>query len=56
MTINPEAIGNDYQVIGTLDSAAWNQGKQEPWSFEQVREHLHDFKEVITFQRVPMEK
>lgn len=56
MTINPEAIGNDYQVIGTLDSAAWNQGKQELWSFEQVREYLHNFKEVITFQRVPMEK
>lgn len=56
MTINPEAIGNDYQVVGTLDRAEWNQGKQEPLSFEQVREYLHKFKEVVTFQRVPIEK
>jgi tetratricopeptide (TPR) repeat protein len=56
MTINPEAIGNNYQVVGTLDRAERNQGKQDPWSFEQVIEHLHDFKEVVTFQRVPVEK
>ena len=56
MTINPNAIGNDYQVVGTLERAEWNQGKQEPLSFEQVREYLHNFKEVVTFQRVPMEK
>ena len=56
LTINPEVIGNDYQVVGTLDRAEWNQKKQEPLSFEQVREYLHDFKEVITFQQVPIEK
>jgi len=56
MTTNPEAIGNDYQVVGTLERAEWNRGKQELLSFEQVREYLHDFKEVIAFQRVPMEK
>jgi Flp pilus assembly protein TadD len=56
MTINPEAIGNDYQVVGTLERAEWKQGKQDPLSFEQVREYLHDFKEVVTFQRVPVEK
>lgn len=56
MTINPQAIGNDYQVAGTLERAEWNQGKQDPLSFEQVREYLHDFKEVVAFQRVPMEK
>lgn len=56
LTINPEAIGNDYQVVGTLERVEWNPGKQEPLSFEQVREYLHDFKEVITFQRVPIEK
>ncbi len=56
MTINPQAIGNDYQVAGTLERAEWNQGKQDPLSFEQVREYLHDFKEVVAFQRMPMEK
>jgi tetratricopeptide (TPR) repeat protein len=53
MIINPQAIGNDYQVIGTLDRVEWNKGKQDPLSFEQLREYLHDFKEVVTFQRVP---
>jgi hypothetical protein len=56
MLIKPEIIGNDYQVVGTLDRAEWNKGKQEPLSFEQVREYLHDFKEVVTFQQVPVEK
>ncbi len=56
LTINPEVIGSDYQVVGTLERAEWNQGKQDLWSFEQVREYLHDFKEVVTFQRVSVEK
>ena len=56
MTSNPEAIGNDYQVVGTLDRAEWNQGKRDLLSFERVIEYLHDFKEVVTFQRVPVEK
>jgi tetratricopeptide (TPR) repeat protein len=49
MTINPEVIGNDYQVVGTLDRAEWNQGKQDRLSFERVMEYLHDFKEIVTF-------
>lgn len=56
MTINPQAIGNDYQVIGTLDRAEWNQGKQDPLSVERVIAYLHDFKEVVTFERVPVEE
>lgn len=51
---NPEIIGNDYQVVGTLDKTEWKQEKQGSWSFEHVREHLHDFKEVVTFQRAPV--
>jgi tetratricopeptide (TPR) repeat protein len=56
MTINPDAIGNDYQVVGTLDKAEWSQRKQDPSSLERVIEYLHDFKEVVTFQRVPAKK
>jgi len=55
-TINPEAIGNDYHVVGTLDKTAWSQGKQDPSSLERVREYLHNVKEVVTFQRVPVKK
>lgn len=55
-TINPEAIGNDYQVVGTLDKAEWNQGKQDPSSLERITEYLHTFKEVVAFQRVPVKQ
>ncbi|HEV2579426.1 MAG TPA: hypothetical protein VGT44_01125, partial [Ktedonobacteraceae bacterium] len=49
-TINPESIGNDYLVMGTLDRPEWRQGMQDPLSIQEMIEHLHDFKEVITFQ------
>ena len=47
---NPKAIGNDYLVIGTLDREEWNQLKHDEWSFGQIVEHLHDFKEVIKLE------
>jgi hypothetical protein len=56
LTINPEAIGNDYHVAGTLERAEWSQGKQDSSSFERLREYPHDFKEGITFRRVPVEE
>jgi tetratricopeptide (TPR) repeat protein len=55
-TINPEIIGNDYQVVGTLEREEWNQGKQDPSSYGRVVEYLHDFKQVVTFSRVPVEE
>jgi tetratricopeptide (TPR) repeat protein len=51
---NLEAMGNDYLVIGTLDRADWNYIKREDLSFRQIAEHLHDFKEVVTFSREPL--
>jgi tetratricopeptide (TPR) repeat protein len=56
MMINPEAIGNSYRVAGTVDRAEWNKGKQDPSSFERLREYLHDFRDVVTFRRTPVEK
>jgi hypothetical protein len=50
MKTDPEAIGHDYLVIGTVDRAKWNRVTPEPSSFEQVVEYLHDFKEVVTFE------
>jgi Flp pilus assembly protein TadD len=46
---NPEAIGNDYLVIGTLDWTEWKHEKGQ-LSTQEMIEHLHDFKEVLTFQ------
>ena len=56
MTGKPELVGNDYQVIGTIDREEWNHGKQAPLSMERLIEYLHDFKEVITFSRVPVKE
>jgi len=50
-TYKPQATGNDYLVLGTLDRPEWRQGMQDPLSVQEMVEHLHDFKEVVTFQR-----
>ena len=47
----PEITGNDYLVMGTLDRPEWRKGMQDPLSIQEMVEHLHDFKEVVTFQR-----
>lgn len=52
MTQNEQLIGNDYQVLGTLDRAEWDKVKQEPLSFPQMVEYLHDFRAVVKFQKV----
>ena len=49
-TTNPEIIGNDYLVMGTLDKPEWKQGMQDPLSMQEMLEHLHDFKEAVTFR------
>ncbi len=49
-TTNPDIIGNDYLVMGTLDKPEWKQGMQDPLSMQEMIEHLHDFKEAITFK------
>jgi hypothetical protein len=48
---HPEITSNDYHVIGTLDRPEWIKGIQDPLSMQEMVEHLHDFKEVVTFQR-----
>lgn len=52
--VNPDIIGNDYTVIGTLKLNEWKQDKDNP-SIQEMLEHLHDFKEVVTFRRVSNE-
>jgi len=48
---HPEITGNNYLVMGTLDRPEWRKGIQDPLSIQEMVEHLHDFKEVVTFQR-----
>jgi len=50
--LDPEIIGNDYLVMGTVDRPEWRQGMQDPLSMQEMLEHLHDFKEAITLGSV----
>ncbi len=55
MKSDPEAIGNDYLIVGTVDRAQLNRARQKPASFDHVVKCLHDFKEVVKFERVSEE-
>jgi hypothetical protein len=46
----PEIVGNDYQVVGTLEKIVWKRGTQQPLTLQETLEALHDFKEVVTFK------
>jgi hypothetical protein len=43
-------IGNDYLVLGTVERKAWWEGTKQPKSIPEIREHLHDFREVRTIR------
>lgn len=49
---NPEIVGNDYLVIGTMDRPEWKRGTQDQLPLKDLLEVLHDFKEVVTFKIV----
>ena len=49
---DPDAIGNDYRVLGTLNRAQLTPKMQETYPADQIAECLHDFKEVVTYERV----
>jgi Flp pilus assembly protein TadD len=49
---NPDIIGNDYVVLGTVDRANWKEGVQHGQTGQNLLDALHDFKEVITFKPV----
>ena len=49
---NPEIVGNDYLVIGTMDRPEWKRGTQDQLPLKDLLEVLLDFKEVVTFKIV----
>ncbi len=42
--INPDAIGNDFFVLGTVDMEVWSQGLKSGNDFDTVLKHTADFK------------
>ncbi|MCI5137061.1 MAG: hypothetical protein D3922_01290, partial [Candidatus Electrothrix sp. AR1] len=52
--INPEMVGNDYLVMGTLDKKDWRKtSKQEVQPVETLG-MMYFFKNVLKFELAPM--
>jgi hypothetical protein len=49
----PEIIGNEYFVLGTLEPSSWRRRDREPLLMENVLDHVHDFKERLEVGYIP---
>jgi len=47
---NPELVGNEYLVMGTLDRAVWRRSLERPMTIPELLGRLHVFKEVYRFE------
>ncbi|MBT3315327.1 MAG: hypothetical protein HN390_12025 [Anaerolineae bacterium] len=44
---NPEIVGNEYLVLGTLEPSAWRKRNKAPLNMGNAQEKVHDFKEYL---------
>ena len=51
LKIDKDVIGNNYLVFGTVETKAWRENINDPKSFDEMRQHIHDFK---SFQNIRM--
>lgn len=49
---DPEAVGNDYLIMGTVDKATWREGLQQPKAVAEMLPHASDFAEYYKELRV----
>ena len=49
---DPQVVGSDYLVIGTVDRADWRRGTEGDMTPNGMIEVLHDFKDVVQFKLV----
>ncbi|MBC8335793.1 MAG: hypothetical protein ISR59_06240 [Anaerolineales bacterium] len=47
---NPEIVGNEYLVLGTLEPSAWRKRNKEPINMGNAQEKVHDFKEYLNIK------
>ncbi len=56
----PEIIGNDYLVLGTMDVDTWRGGLEKPLMMADLPTYMHDFKSVRKIEPsgggLPMDK
>jgi hypothetical protein len=50
---DPDAIGNEYLVVGTVDRQVWRQGSKGSLTLQDMLENLHDFKDYWQFKLSP---
>ena len=41
--MDPEAVGNDYLIIGTVEKKTWREGIQQPKGSDEMLPHVSDF-------------
>jgi len=51
--INPEIIGNDYLVMGTLDKKDWRKGNKKEIDSSEAVKSMYVFKDHLDFEVVP---
>jgi hypothetical protein len=49
---DPEVVGNDYLIVGTVEKAAWREGLQRPKAVAEMLPHASDFAEYYNELRV----
>ncbi|MGK7874888.1 MAG: hypothetical protein AB4426_16780 [Xenococcaceae cyanobacterium] len=51
--VNPQVIGNNYLVLGTLERKDWKEGDKGILSPEEIIERMYVFKDVWNFEVIP---
>ena len=49
----PEVVGNDYLVVGTVDRADWLRGMHSEVAVQDMLERLHDFRDYVQYELEP---
>ena len=49
----PEMIGNEYLVVGTVDRPVWQRGNRGTLTLQEMLDNLHDFKDHLRFELGP---
>lgn len=48
--LNPDVIGNDYVVVGTVERASWKKGMAEMVTLDETLKHTADIKQYLVLQ------
>ena len=51
--IAPQAVGNDYFIVGTIERKHWRRGLSSALTNAEMIEALHDFKDHLRFKPAP---